>query len=147
MCASYSSRKYLIVLKTGLGALPPSAHREPSAIAWHMVFRSSTSSSLPFPAQMSSRISLILRIPSRQGTHLPQDSSLRKARKYLATSTIQERSSMTIMPPEPIMEPTSVSLSKSTGISSRLSGIQPPDGPPVCTALNLRPLVMPPPMS
>jgi len=54
---------------------------------------------------------------------------------------------MTIMPPEPIIDPTSVSLSKSTGRSSSLSGMQPPEGPPVWTALNLRPLGMPPPMS
>ncbi len=35
---------------------------------------------------------------------------------------MQVRSSMTIMPPEPIIEPASVSFSKSTGRSSRLSG-------------------------
>ena len=46
-------------------------------------------------------------MPIRQGTHLPQDSSLRKSMKYLATSTMQVDSSMTTMPPEPIMEPAS----------------------------------------
>ena len=30
MWASYSSRKYLIVVSTGLGAVPPSAQSEPS---------------------------------------------------------------------------------------------------------------------
>ena len=54
------------------------------------------------------------RTPSRQGTHLPQDSLTRKFVKYLATSTMQLRSSMTIMPPEPIIEPILVSSSKST---------------------------------
>ena len=42
--------------------------------------------------------------------------------KYLATSTMQVSSSMTIMPPEPIIEPASVSSSKSTGRSSMLCG-------------------------
>ncbi len=56
-------------------------------------------------------ISYILCVPSRQETHLPQDSSCRKLRKYLATSTMQVLSSMTIMPPEPIMAPAAVRLS------------------------------------
>ena len=55
--------------------------------------------------------------------------------------------SMTIRPPEPIMEPTRVSVSKSTGRSSSDSGRQPPEGPPVCTALNVLPPGMPPPIS
>ncbi len=62
---------------------------------------------------------------------MPQDSSLRKPKKYLATSTMQVSSSMTIMPPEPIMEPTAVRASKSTGRSRCSSGMHPPDGPPV----------------
>ncbi len=60
---------------------------------------------------MSRTISHILCVPSRQETHLPQDSSRRKFRKYLATSTMHVLSSMTIMPPEPIMDPASVRLS------------------------------------
>jgi hypothetical protein len=39
------------------------------------------------------------------GGHLPQDSSTVKSRKNLAISTIQLSSSMTIKPPEPIIEP------------------------------------------
>ena len=44
-------------------------------------------------------------VPLRQVKHFPQDSSLRKFMKYLATSTMQVSSSMTIMPPEPMIEP------------------------------------------
>src|SRR4030042_1736823 len=84
-------------------------------------------------------------MPSRHGTHLPHDSSVRKSRKYLATSTIQVCSSMTIIPPEPIIEPALVSSSKSTFTSSSSAGRHPPDGPPVCTALNFLPAGMPPP--
>ena len=87
------------------------------------------------------------RTPSRQGTHLPQDSLTRKFVKYLATSTMQLRSSMTIMPPEPIIEPIFVSSSKSTRISRYFSGMHPPDGPPVWIALNFRPSGIPPPIS
>ena len=60
---------------------------------------------------MSSRISYIRCVPLRQVKHLPQDSSLRKFMKYLATSTMQVFSSMTIMPPEPMIEPASARLS------------------------------------
>ncbi len=72
------------------------------------------SSSFPLPSEISVMISSILSRPSRHGTHLPQDSSVRKCVKYLATSTMQVSSSMTIIPPEPIIEPASVSRSKST---------------------------------
>ncbi len=56
------------------------------------------------------------------------------------------RSSMTIMPPDPIIEPTFESSSKSTGMSRCFSGMQPPEGPPVWIALNFRPFGMPPPI-
>ena len=42
----------------------------------------------------------------RTTDYLPHDSSRQKSWKYLATSTMQSSSSMTIMPPEPIIEPT-----------------------------------------
>ena len=67
--------------------------------------------------------------------------------KYLATSTMQDRSSITIMPPEPIIEPAATNVSKSTDKSSKDAGIHPPDGPPVCTALNALSFSIPPPIS
>ena len=39
---------------------------------------------------------------------MPQDSSTQNSRKNLAMSTIQLSSSMTMRPPEPIMEPMAV---------------------------------------
>ena len=45
------------------------------------------------------------RVPTRQGVHLPQDSSWVNSMKKRAISTMQVSSSMTIMPPEPIIEP------------------------------------------
>src|SRR3990170_3875523 len=95
---------------------------------------------------MSVRISCIRFVPSRQEVHFPQDSSFKKFMKYFATSTIQVDSSITIIPPEPIIEPTSVSRSKSTGRSISDSGMHPPEGPPVWTALNFFfPGIPPPP--
>ena len=60
---------------------------------------------------------------------------------------MQLSSSSTIMPPEPIIDPALVSESKSMGVSSRLAGRQPPEGPPICTPLKAFLLGMPPPTS
>ncbi len=54
---------------------------------------------------MRFRISIIRVVPIRQGTHLPQDSRAVKSRKKRAMFTIQVLSSMTTMPPEPMMAP------------------------------------------
>src|SRR6266496_1948880 len=50
--------------------------------------------------------------------HLPQDSVMQKSIKYFATSTMQELSSITIMPPDPIIEPALARDSYSTGMRS-----------------------------
>ena len=86
-------------------------------------------------------------VPSRQGTHLPQLSFWVKLMKKRAVSTMQVSSSMTTRPPEPMMAPAFLSESKSMGRSMCASVRQPPDGPPICTALNFLPSGMPPPMS
>jgi len=44
-------------------------------------------------------------------------------------------------------KPAFARFSKSTGMSKKSSGRQPPEGPPVWTALNLAPSIMPLPMS
>ena len=72
---------------------------------------------------------------------------MQKSMKYFATSTMHEPSSITIMPPEPMIEPALARDSYSTGMSRVSVGRHPPDGPPVCTALNSFPSGMPPPMS
>jgi len=55
-------------------------------------------------------------------------------------------SSMTTMPPEPMMAPVAGIDSKSTGVWPSDAGMQPPDGPPIWTALNARPSLIPPPI-
>jgi len=62
---------------------------------------------------------------------------------------MQVLSSITTRPPEPIIAPAFLRESKSRGISrwSSANVRQPPEGPPICTALNFAPPRMPPPMS
>ena len=63
------------------------------------------------PAVTSSRISHILCVPLRHVKHFPHDSSFRNFMKYFATSTMQVWSSMTIIPPDPMIEPACARLS------------------------------------
>ena len=48
----------------------------------------------------------ICTVPARHGMHLPHYSSMQNSMKNFATSTMFVASSMTIMPPDPMMEPT-----------------------------------------
>src|SRR5690554_5391601 len=91
--AIYSSLKYLSIDRTGLGAVLPRSQREPSFTASASSSKISTSSGRPSPFTARSRISSIRLVPSRQGTHFPQDSFWVKVMKYRATSTIQVLSS------------------------------------------------------
>src|SRR4030067_1407776 len=131
ICSSYSSLKYLIMLNTGFGAVCPSPHRD----AAFTVFPSSTRVAISFPFALPAiilcNISRSLFVPIRHGTHFPHDSSVVKFRKNLAISTMHDSSSITTMPPEPMIAPTAASVSYSTGVSIISEGMQPPDGPPV----------------
>jgi hypothetical protein len=57
----------------------------------------------PRPGVMRVRISSNWVVPRRQGAHLPHDSDWVKLRKKRAISTMQLFSSITTMPPEPMM--------------------------------------------
>ena len=109
MCSTYSLPKWRMVESTGLGAVWPKPHSDVSLIISPSSMSRSTSSSSPWPSQMRLRISSIRLVPTRQGTHLPQDSSWTNSRKNRATSTMQLSSSMTIRPPEPMIAPSSES--------------------------------------
>src|SRR3990172_1744617 len=93
---------------------------------------------------MASSIPSIWRVPTRQGTHLPQDSFWVKVIKKRAMSTMQVSSSMVTIPPEPTMDPAWARVSYSTGRSMRWAGRQPPEGPPDWTALIWRFPITPP---
>ena len=99
MWARYSSRKYRRVLNTGFAAVWPRPHRLVSvtiAAEFSSGLRSPRVAS-PLVILSSSRWSWT--VPTRHGTHFPHDSSRQKSMKYLATSTMQEVWSITIMPP------------------------------------------------
>jgi hypothetical protein len=63
-------------------------HNEAAPITADISSKVSMSPFFPFPSLIFVRILISCRMPSRQGTHLPQDSLVRKLRKNLATSTI-----------------------------------------------------------
>ena len=101
---------------------------------------------------MSSSSASICWVPSRQSTHLPQLSRWVNSMKKRAMPTMQVLLFIATRPPEPTIAPTPRSESKSSG-RSRCSRVrQPPEGPPICTALKPsrvtlpRRSVMPPPM-
>ena len=140
-CASYSSRKFSIVLTTGLPALLPRPH---SAVA-ETVSAPTPSADQYHPAVLC-LLQCVPKFPAsawclpRQGTHLPQDSFCVKLIKNLAAaSTIQLFSSITTIPPEPIMAFTFFKESKSRGRSKCFVVKHPPDGPPICTAFSCSP--------
>ena len=94
-----------------MGRVCPNPHKEAFFIAKPNSSRNSRSFSSPSPLHIFVNISRSAAEPSRQEEHFPHDSSLVKERKYLAKSTMHVPSSKMIIPPEPIIEPTSVSRS------------------------------------
>jgi hypothetical protein len=106
MWARYSSRKWRRVETTGFGAVCPRPHRLVLLSRSERCSRSSRSRRVASPRVILSSSPHICTVPARQGTHLPQDSSRQNSMKYLATSTMQDVSSITMRPPEPMIEPT-----------------------------------------
>src|SRR6185437_2293813 len=111
MCSMYSSRKYLSVLSTGLGAVWPSPHRLVLFTVSQSCSSMSRSSSVAVPLQIRVSRVCICAVPARHGMHLPHDSVIQNSTKKRATLTMQEVSSMTIMPPEPMIDPAAISAS------------------------------------
>ena len=100
-----------MVLSTGLGAVWPRPHRLLALMNSASSVILSRSSMVPLPEVILSSSSNRRLVPTRQGVHLPQDSSTVNSRKNLAMSTMQVSSSMTMRPPEPIMLPMAMRLS------------------------------------
>src|ERR1700690_246769 len=90
----------------GLGADWPRPHRLVFRTTSHNSSSVARSRSSESPAQIRSSKWYRCVVPTRHGTHLPHDSDLQKSMKNFATSTMHEPSSVPIMPPEPMMEPT-----------------------------------------
>src|SRR6056297_2426483 len=130
MWASYSSLKYLIVVRTGLGAVCPSPQSDPSLTFLAKSSRRSMSPSLPSPLVMRVSSSSMRVVPIRQCMHFPQDSFFVKSRKKRVTSTMHVVSSNPPLPPDPTIAPVLFMDAYSIGVSKSDSGRQPPDGPP-----------------
>jgi len=94
------------VERTGLGAVAPSWQREASAVTHPNFLQKIDVVCGPPPSAISVRISCIRFVPSRRST-LPAGFALEKVHEIFRTSTMQVDSSITIIPPEPIIEPTS----------------------------------------
>src|SRR4051794_2938526 len=74
MCSSNSARKCLIIEPIGIAIESPSTHRQLPMMfswTWAMISRSIGVAS---PSSIRSSIFTVQLVPSRQGTHLPQDS-------------------------------------------------------------------------
>ena len=67
--------------------------------------------SVPAPSVIAFRMRRHLFSPTRHGMHLPHDSECVNSMKYRATSTMQLSSSITTMPPEPMIDPSCARLS------------------------------------
>ena len=74
MWSSYSSRKWRMVVSTGLGADWPSAQSEHSRIIRPNSSSRPRCSALPLPSVIELRMRSALFSPTLHGTHLPQDS-------------------------------------------------------------------------
>src|SRR5208337_568957 len=108
-CARYSLRKYFRVESTGFGAVLPKPHSAAPLTTCPSVSSLSMSATLAVPLVTLSNRSARCRVPTRQGTHLPQDSLSVNVRKYFARSTTQVSSPRMIRPPEPMIDPALVS--------------------------------------
>src|SRR5512133_2407165 len=86
---SYSSLKYLRVVRTGFGAVCPNPHKAVLFITFPRCSRVWISASVAFPSVNLLIILSVCARPSLQGVHFPHDSPLENSVKYLATSTIQ----------------------------------------------------------
>jgi len=83
----------------------PNPHRADSVMVSPKSLMVSISSSRPSPLVIRVRISKSCVVPKRQGAHFPHDSDWVKLKKNRAISTMQLFSSITTIPPEPMMAP------------------------------------------
>ena len=87
------------------------------------------SAAVPLPCVQPVRISTIFCEPTRQGTHLPQDSLRKNFTAFRAMSSMQRPSAQTTIAPEPSIEPTAASDLKSSRTSTIEAGRYPDEGP------------------
>ena len=127
ICSIYSSLKYFKVVITGLGAVLPKPQGNFFNVSLKLISKSISSSGLTRVILL--RILSIVFLPLRV-VHCRRILQI-KIPYNTGSSTIQVVSSITITPPEPIMDPILLKLSKSRDMSRYSAGIHPPEGPPV----------------
>src|ERR1700723_4545553 len=71
-----------------------------------------------------------LTVPTRQGVHWPQDSSEKNFIRFRAVPDAVSRFENTTIAADPMKQPYSFNVSKSSGISALEAGRIPPDAPP-----------------
>src|SRR5579862_1045816 len=97
---------------------------------------------LPF-VQLVSRETIFCD-PTRQGTHLPQDSLRKKRTALRAMSSMHRPSAHTTMAPEPTIEPAAATALKSRGRLTISAGRYPDEGPEGAKPSSLRLSLTPP---
>ena len=82
--------------------------------------------------------------PTRQGTHLPHDSSRKNRSTFVAAASSSVPSAMTTIAPDPSIDPASASVWKSSGTSSWPGPRKFDDAPPGWIAPSCLPPATPP---
>src|SRR5262249_13681567 len=104
----------------------------------------STSAGPPPAASSPDRIRGALLEPTRQGTHLPHDSSRKNRSTFVAAANRSVPSAITTSPPEPSIDPASPSAARSSGTSSWTGPRKFDDAPPGWNAATFLPPDTPP---
>src|ERR1700728_782602 len=122
--ASTSSEKYFMTQSAGFGAAWPRPQIDACTIACDSSFNKGASQrfcSINWSA---------LTVPTRQGVHWPQDSSEKNFIRFRAVPDAVSCVENTTMAADPMKQPYSFNVSKSSGISALEAGRMPPDAPP-----------------
>src|SRR5271156_1753263 len=145
MCASTSARKCFKTEAIGAGTTCPRPQIEVSRSAPESSSINARSAADPFPCVQPVSISTNFCEPTRQGTHLPQDSLRKNCVEFSAMSSMQRSSAQTTSAPEPSIEPASASDLKSSRTSAMDAGKYPEDGPEGANPFSFFPPAIPPP--
>src|ERR1700733_4614512 len=121
---STSSEKYFKTQSAGFGAAWPRPQMDASSIACESSFNRGASH------RFCSINWRALTVPTRHGVHWPQDSSEKNFIRFRAVPDAVSRVENTTMAADPIKQPYSFNVSKSSGISALEAGRMPPDAPP-----------------
>src|SRR5271155_1835348 len=144
ICASTSARKCFRTEAIGAGTTCPKPQIEVRRSAPESSSIKATSAADPLPCVQPVSISTNFCEPTRQGTHLPQDSLRKNCVEFSAMSSMQRSSAHTTRAPEPSIEPASASDLKSNRTSAMDAGKYPEDGPEGANPFSFFPSAMPP---